>query len=184
MEIVFVTGNEMKLKSCIEVFKDSNINIINEDIKCPEMQFDTIEEVAIQKAKYAYSIIKKPLIINDCGLIIPALNDFPGPYTKYVENTIKEDGILNLMKDKKDRYTYYLDVLVYIDKEIKIFKSVTPGSISLEKEGTNGYGYDKIFIPKDMEKPLACYSDDEILKVWMNNTYKDFYEYVKKELSD
>ena len=181
MEITFVTGNKMKIKACREAFKNTNIEINNITMDIPEEQCDSVIDVAIEKAKYAYYKIKKP-IINDCGLIIPSLNGFPGPYTKYVEQTIKEDGILDLMLNKKNRETYYLDILVYIDdKEIKTFECKTEGSISLKKEGTNGYGYDKIFIPKGEDRVMALMKNEEILKVWINTTYNDLYEYIKNK---
>ena len=176
MEITFVTSNKMKINACKEAFKNIDIEISNEELDIPELQCDDVVEVAINKARYAYNKIKKPIIINDCGLVIPSLNGFPGPYTKYVEQTIKEDGIVNLMANKNNREAYYLDILVYMDnKETKIFESKTEGSISYQKEGTNGYGYDKIFIPKDKDKVMALMNDEEILKVWINTTYNDLY---------
>lgn len=182
MKIIFVTGNKMKIKACNKFFENTDIKIIGNDLDVPEIQSDNVKEVAIEEAKYAYDKIKEPLIINDCGLVIPALNGFPGPYAKYAEKTIKEDGFLKLMIDKENREAYYLDVLVYIDGEIiKTFECKTEGTISLIKEGNNGNGYDKIFIPKGMKKPLACYSNDQILKVWMNTTYNDFYGYIKNK---
>ena len=58
--------------------------------------------------------VKKPLIIEDDGLHIDSLDGFPGPYSSYVQKTIGNQGILNLMK--KDRGAKFISNITYCDK--------------------------------------------------------------------
>jgi XTP/dITP diphosphohydrolase len=96
-------------------------------------------------------------------LVIPALNNFPSAYSKCVEETIKEDGILKLMEGINNREAYFLEVLAYTEygKEPVVFVSKTEGTIATQKAGEFDWGYDKIFIPKGETKTLACFEDNK-----------------------
>lgn len=114
-------------------------------------------------------------------MIIPSLNGFPGPYTKFVEETIKEDGILNLLKNCDDRTAYFIEVLAFTEygKEPVTFTSKTEGSIAFEKSGEFGWSYDRIFIPKGQTKTLACFNDDERWKFWKDDAYIQLFNFLK-----
>ena len=180
-EITYVTGNQLKvdyLKSILG--KEFEIKI--ENIDCPEIQSDSIEEVAAYSAKYASDLLKCNVLKNDSGLVIPPLNGFPGPYSKYVEQTLDFGGILALMKDKTDRTAYYLDAFAYCEygKDPKIFISKSYGTIASEKSGDFGNGFDKIFVPSGRVQTMANLSYDEFLKCFDNTALNELAEYLKK----
>lgn len=179
-EIIYVTGNKYKLFAAKRIFESFNIKVINKIIDCPEIQADTIKEVAIYSSIYASNYLKSSVLKNDSGLEIRALNNFPSVYTRYVEETLSEDGILKLMLGIEDRYAYFLEVLAYTEygKETVIFIAKTEGSIAYEKSGDYGWGYDKIFIPKGQIKPLACFNDDERYKFWDDSAYIKLGKYL------
>lgn len=182
MEITYVTGNKMKVLGAKTFLEPLGFTINQKKIDCPEIQADEIEEVAKFSSKYASNELKCNVLKNDSGLIIPALNNFPGPYTKYAEETIKEDGILKLMKDINDRECYFIEVLAYTEynKEPVTFKSITRGKIAYEKSGKYGWGYDYIFIPDGQTKTLASFEDEERIKLWDDSGYIELGNYLLK----
>ena len=102
-EIIYVTGNWAKIAAAKQFLEPLGFKINNVKMDTIEIQADTMEEVAKYSAKYASDKLKTNVLKNDSGLIITALNNFPGPYTHYVEDTLGEDKILKLMEDEKNR---------------------------------------------------------------------------------
>ena len=182
-KITYVTSNKYKIKVAQENLNPLGYEIEAKKIDCPEIQADTIEEVAIYSSKYASDYLKEDTLKNDSGLVIPALNDFPSAYTKYVEETLGVDGILKLLDGVDNREAYFLEVLAYTEygKETKTFTSKTEGTIALEPSGENGWSWDFIFIPKGQDKTLACFNDDERWKFWDNKAYEDLANYLKNK---
>lgn len=99
MKITYITGNWAKVKVAKLFLEPLGFEIDNKKIECPELQADTFEEVAKYSSKYASDFLKCDTLKNDSGLVIPALNGFPGQYTHYVEDALGEDGILKLMQN-------------------------------------------------------------------------------------
>ena len=120
-EILFCSGNVGKYEHLLLNTKHiGSIKIIqNCDLDIVEPQLNTIEEIALFKAQYAYKKFKKPVIVQDSGLIIKELNNFPGPYTKYVSQTIGCKGILKLLEGVNDRSCAFDGCLVFIDESGK-----------------------------------------------------------------
>ena len=183
MKVVYMTGNKFKLLTAKNILEPIGIEVENQVIDCPEIQSNSIEEVAKFSSKYASNELQCDTLKNDSGLVIPALNGFPSAYSKYVEETLTEDGIIKLMKDIEDRSAYFLEVLAYTEynKETKVFISKTKGRIAEEKSGKNGWGYDKIFIPEGESKTLACFPDSERWKFWDESGYKNLANYLKEQ---
>lgn len=180
MEIFYVTNNFKKINSCQEVFKDTDINIEQVKLDIREVQGEPLY-VAVEKAKDAYKNLGRPLIVNDSSLIIPSLNNFPGAYTKDIEKTLGDKGILKLLDGITERDAYYLDILVYIDSYgYQVFTSKTMGKISLESFDGNFYPYDKIFIKEGDNYPVAYYGKEEIDKLYSNDTYYELLNFLKK----
>ena len=124
-EIYFCSSNDGKydhlllnthhIKS-VKIVQLKNLDIV-------EPQLNSIEEIAVSKAKQAHRLLKKPVIVQDSGLVIKQLKDFPGPYTKYVSQTIGCTGILKLLEGKSDRLCGFSGCLVFVDEkeEVHIF---------------------------------------------------------------
>lgn len=182
IKLIYVTGNKDKIAAAKKCMKDLDVEIIQKDINVPEIQADTNEEVANFSSKFASDFLKEDCVKNDGGLVIPALNGFPGPYAKYVEQTINEQGILDLMANKKDRTAYWVEAWSYTEygKDPVCFVGKFYGTISTEKLGDNGYGYDKIFIPDGKDKTLAQMSTDEKLLYWCSDAHKKLIDYIRK----
>ncbi|WP_026152870.1 XTP/dITP diphosphatase [Methanocaldococcus villosus] len=159
MLLYFATGNINKVKEAEIILKDIKIQQIN--IKYPEIQ-GSLEEVAEFGAKYVYNIIKKPVIVEDSGFFVEALNGFPGPYSRYVQETIGNEGILKLLEDKDNRNAYFKCVIGYCDENgVKLFSGIIRGKVSEEIRGEHGFAYDSIFIPEGESRTFAEMSREE-----------------------
>ena len=132
------------------------------DMEYPEIQADTIEEVIDFALDYLGDKIEGDFIIDDSGLFIHALNDFPGVYSAYVFKTIGNEGILRLMENEDKREATFKTVIgmCFADKNFK-FVGLCHGEIAREMRGKNGFGYDPIFIPEGYERTFAEMTTEE-----------------------
>lgn len=179
----YITTNKFKVLVAKENLEPLGIEVAAKSIDCPEIQADTIEEVAKFSSKYASDFLKEDTLKNDSGLMIPALNGFPAAYTKYVDQTLGVEGVLKLMEGVEQRDAYFLEVLAYTEygKDPITFTSKTEGTLAKVKSGDNGWSWDFIFIPKGFDKTMACYPDDERWKFWDNSAYEKLAEYLKEK---
>lgn len=116
---------------------------------------DSFEANARIKALWAYRKTGIACIADDSGLEITALNDEPGIHSARflgVETAypIKNQTILNRMQKQNERSARFVTVvcLVLNENDIHCFEGIMPGSIAFEAKGSNGFGYDPIFIPE------------------------------------
>lgn len=157
--IYFITSNKGKVLEAKTKLSKLNIEVIQKNLGYPEIQADTLEEVAI----FGVDLLKKrfdnPFILEDAGLFIDAFDGFPGVYSAYVFYRIGCSGILKLMDDKcdKDRKATFKSVYAYCEpkKEPVLFLGESRGKISRKILGSNGFGYDPIFIPDGEKKTFG-----------------------------
>lgn len=182
-QITYVTGNQLKIDYLKSVLPEDEFEIIGKKIDCPEIQSDSIEEVAAFSAKWASDFLKCDVLKNDSGLVLPALNGFPSAYSKYVEQTLQADGILALMKGKENREGYYLDAFAYCEygKEPVVFTQKSHLTIAQEKSGNHGSYFDKICIAKGHTVTMANLPYDEFLKCFNNEGVYKLAEYLKNK---
>lgn len=155
-KIKVVTGNRNKFEELSQIAKQYNIKLEMVNLPKFEIQADNLEEIVRYSASIFYSMLKEPIVLEDSGLFIDALHGFPGPYTKFVKKTIDIDGILKLMSNIENRKAYFKTALAYADEdEIKIFTGEVYGKISSQPRGTQGFGFDPIFIPENSSKTFA-----------------------------
>jgi XTP/dITP diphosphohydrolase len=155
--IFFVSNNIHKyfeIKSILhDRTTDLDLNFYKQNIV--EIQDEKIEKIAIEKAKSAYNIVKRPIIIEDDGLFINSLNGFPGQYSSYVFKSIGNRGILRLLEGSRARSAFFKSIFVYTNGIItRVFIGQINGKISATITD-GGWGYDPIFIP------LKDYNDDD-----------------------
>lgn len=128
-------------------------------LEIPEYRDNDVRNIAREKARYAYSRIGQPLIVDDTAFCVDALNGFPGPYAAYVQETIGNAGILKLMDGVGDRQAHFETAIAYADgSEIRIFSGVIDGMVTEAPRGGEGFGYDPIFAVEGRtlaEIPLA-----------------------------
>lgn len=146
-----VTSNHGKFVEYREIFPCAKML----DIGYREIQADTLEEVV--KDVLDELSEHAPLIIDDSGLFIDALEGFPGVYSAYVMDTIGCGGILKLMDGMEERSAIFECVIGYIGTAGKtgLIKGTVHGSITTSQRGDQGFGYDPIFVPDGYSKTFA-----------------------------
>ena len=151
------TSNIHKVKEFSVALSSLNICVRKVALDLVEPQANTLEEVAKFKARQAYEKIKKPVLVEDSGLFIHALNGFPGVYSSYVFKTIGNEGILKLMEGKENREATFKSVVALAlgKNDIKLFVGECNGMISEKARGKAGFGFDPIFIPAGHDKTFA-----------------------------
>lgn len=192
MKIIFATQNKGKAAEVKAIFANSPIEIIslydlgnNIDI---EEHGTTFRENAFIKAKAVYDIYQEPVVADDSGLSIEQLNGRPGVYSaRYSgENCTYEDNNLKVIEELKDfpepHFAKFISYAVYYDgkNEIEAIGEL-PGKIIKEQRGTNGFGYDPIFIPDGYEKTISELDFD--LKNRISHRAKSFAVLKKKLMS-
>ena len=183
MKIYYVTGNKIKLQLAKLHFESNGVEVIQENIETPEIQSYDCEEVANYSSKYACNLLNKPVLKNDTGFFIEALDYFPGALAKYAEDKIGPDGFIKLLKGKENRNAYWIEALSYCEpgKDPVTFISKTPGTIAYEVREGRGHGYDKIFIPLGDTRTFSQMSDEEHIKAYNEDAYNKILEYLKNK---
>lgn len=155
--MIFVTGNHQKLKEFEEIL---GIKLNHSDLDLEEIQSINVEEVAEHKARQAYALLNEPIIVEDTGLYFEDLNGLPGALIKHFVKKLSLEKICSLVGENRNARA--VTCICYFDgEEIKIFVGETEGEVAREPRGTNGFGWDPIFIPEGYEKTFAELSDEE-----------------------
>ena len=143
----FVTSNIHKFNEARHVLGEYKVATAMLKIETVEIQDDNIERIAKASAIEAAKKCSLPVIVEDAGLFIEALNGFPGPYSSYAYRTIGTKGILRLMKNAKKRDAYFHSVVAFCNPEeqLRYFHGRAEGKISLQARGNLGFGFDPIF---------------------------------------
>jgi XTP/dITP diphosphohydrolase len=147
----FVTTNLHKFEEAQNLLANFEISIAKLDVEAIEIQDDHLENIAKYSALDAVKNCGLPVFVEDAGLFIDALKGFPGPYSKFVFETVGVEGILKLMVDVKNCNAHFKSVICYAGPNEKptCFVGKVEGKISSEILGTGGFGYDPIFVPSE-----------------------------------
>ena len=161
-ELFFASSNENKFQEAERILSNLGVRINLFKKTLEEIQSDNLSDIAEKKAINAYSLVQKPVIIEDDGLFIDSLDGFPGPYSSYVYDTIGNKGIMKVLENSESRDAKFVSIIAYCDANVtvKLFESRISGKIAsvIEK---GGWGYDPIFIPDGESKTYANVSDKD-----------------------
>jgi len=172
--VTFITGNKDKFEIAEKIFSDYGVTLSQHKIETPEIQTLDIEEVAKYSVIYAAEKLQKPVIVTDVGHYITALGGFPGPFIKFINQTLSSEDLLNLMNGKDNREVILRECLAYCEpsKEPITFVSEIHASISNEVEG-EGSSIDKVLILEGFDKPKGAYLPEVSIKYFQEHL--DFY---------
>jgi len=182
-ELYFITGNKGKVAEIQQRVKDLDIKIIQKDIGYPEIQAETLQEVALFGADHIQKKINKPFILEDAGIFIDELGGFPGVYSKFVFYTIGLSGILKIMENKTKRSAVFRSVYAYTEPNKKpvLFIGECFGTLTEKKKGSKGFGYDPLFIPNGEKKTFAEVDIDKKNKISHRGKALDkLFEFLEK----
>ena len=169
-KLVFATNNPHKLEE-IRAILGSKLEILSlADIGCdadiPETA-ETLEGNALIKAHYVYDNYKLDCFADDTGLEVDALHGLPGVHTARYAYPDRHDPEANMIKllealrENNDRNARFRTVIALIEKgKEHLFEGVVEGVIARVKSGTQGFGYDPVFIPEGNSKTFAELGED------------------------
>ena len=194
-QILIATKNNGKVVEFQELFKKYNIQTISlldlpDDIEDVEETGETFEENARLKAEQISSILNAPVLADDSGLIIDALDGCPGVFSARYAGLEKNDQdnnnkVLNELKGipVENRAARFICVLAVArpGKETFFVTGKCEGFIALSESGSNGFGYDPIFIPEGYEETMAEISAEEKNEIsHRGQAIKELDEWLKK----
>lgn len=171
-ELIVASTNQGKLKEIRAMLKDINIevlsmkDVLNEEINIEETG-TTFKENALIKASTIAKIVNKPVLADDSGLEVDALDKQPGVYSARflghdTSYDIKNQYIIDALKDK-DRTARFVCAMALVipGQEPIIIEETMEGLINDKIEGENGFGYDPIFYFPPCKMTSAMMSMEE-----------------------
>lgn len=189
IKIVLATANPHKLQEINEITKGSGIEFV-----LPSGNFDpiengeTFEQNSIIKAKEASRISNAIALADDSGLCVEALNGEPGIHSARYDTTPQKriDKLLKNLARKDNRKAKFVCVMTLTDKDGNVLNQEIGechGQIATEQYGTNGFGYDPVFVVDGYGITMAQMSEE--LKNTIShraNALSKMVEYIKENL--
>ena len=190
MKLVFATNNKHKISEVKKLLPDSVEVLTLSDIGCtdelPETG-NTLEKNAMQKARYIYDKYGMDCFADDSGLETEALGGRPGVYSaRYAgrgatdaENVKKLLAELQGENNRKARFRTVIALM--IGESSRYFEGEIKGTITLSEKGTNGFGYDPVFVPDGYEQTFAEMSAEEKNRISHRATaVRNFTDYLNE----
>ncbi|HIK00843.1 TPA: RdgB/HAM1 family non-canonical purine NTP pyrophosphatase [archaeon] len=152
----FATSNKGKFAEAKEKFRAAGMKLKRKPVELLEIQSDDVKEIVRISALELTKTFKKPFYVEDTAFFINALNGFPGTYAKHVYFTIGLRNVLKLMQGAKNRNARFETAIAFRDgNREKVFKGICRGNVTHSVQGTQGWGYDPIFVPEGDRKTFA-----------------------------
>jgi len=176
--IVLASHNRNKAQE-IQMLLGNQFHVILQqafDIPPIEETGSTFEENALLKAKTVYDIIGLPVIGDDSGLEVVALNNQPGVYSSRFagDNASDDDNIDKLLRKMHNiptekRTARFRCVVAFLgtssDDQPVFFEGEWAGYIAKERRGKNGFGYDPVFVDLQSNLTAAELDSDQKNKI-------------------
>ena len=165
-DILFFSHNQKKIIEVKQIFKDSRIKVFDlnsfEKIKEPRETGDTFASNAKIKSKYGQKIFNIPCFADDSGFCVEALKNNPGVKSKrFLEKFSNKkkafEYIISNVIERKNNKAFFVTAicLTLKDNHHIVFLGRVNGTVSLKPKGTNGFGYDPIFVPENYTRTFA-----------------------------
>lgn len=174
MKLVFATNNKHKLEEIVRILGDRFEIVSLEQIGCREdipEDYETLQENAVQKARYVKEHYGYDCFADDTGLEIEALDNRPGVYSARYAGPAKDAQanmrkVLVEMEGKENRKARFRTVIALImDGREYCFEGEVKGEILTAQQGDIGFGYDPVFRPEGFEQSFAEMPMDEKNKI-------------------
>lgn len=179
MEIVAATKNKHKIQEIEKITSEFGIHIISRDeVIDPNIEIiedgETFQENSLKKAVEIMKLCGKTSISDDSGLMVDALDGAPGVISarfagEDASDSENNEKLLELLKNipLEKRTAKFVSVITLAYDNGKVIQTYGEcrGHIIFEEKGTNGFGYDPMFVPNGFEKTFAELSGEEKNKI-------------------
>ncbi len=162
MKVVLATHNQGKVEELRAILAPLGLDLVGYEGPEPVEDGTSFLENAFIKARAAHKHTGLPAIADDSGIQVEILGGSPGIFTAIWSGT--KDNVANrrlLLAQLKDiheehRAASFVCTIAFVtDSEELSFTGVWPGSVATEERGTNGHGYDPVFIPEGFDVTAA-----------------------------
>jgi XTP/dITP diphosphohydrolase len=164
MKIIFASHNQKKAEEIRSILPNGLTLLTLQDLhlkeEIPEDE-PTIEGNSAFKAQWVFTHFGLPCFADDTGLEVSALNGAPGVHSaRYAgaqrSDQANMDKLLHALDGQADRSAQFKTVITYCDGDQTLqFTGIVTGNIAMHQKGTEGFGYDPIFIPEESGKTFA-----------------------------
>ncbi|MCI7643770.1 MAG: RdgB/HAM1 family non-canonical purine NTP pyrophosphatase [Lentisphaeria bacterium] len=191
-QIVVATANAHKVEEYKKLIGDQQVELLSllDYPGCPEIieNGSSFEENASLKAVAASKYCGIPVFADDSGLEIEALNGAPGIFSaRYAETNEKRiERVLSEMQGIANRKARFVCVIAiaFNGEVIETFEGVVNGHISDRPRGSNGFGYDPIFVPEGYDESFAEMSEEAKNQIsHRSEAYRKAVEFIEDEMS-
>jgi len=160
--LVLVTGNRSKLAEARRLTAASGQELEAVALDLPEIQSLDMEEVLRAKAQQAWEAVGRPVVVEETGLELAAMNGFPGPLVKWMLEAVGAEGIARAALALGDARARAVCLLLWTDgRRTEIARGETAGDLVLPPRGANGFGWDPVFRPSGEERTYGELPEEE-----------------------
>jgi non-canonical purine NTP pyrophosphatase (RdgB/HAM1 family) len=151
--MTLVTSNAGKAREFADLL---GVEVAAQKIPVPEVQALNVQDVVRTKAEAAYKHLGSPVLVDDTGIVFDAWNGLPGALTSWFLETVGNEGLLRMLAGWDSRSASVVTALGYCDGgDAVVVLGQVNGSIPDHPRGTNGFGYDPIFVPEGHPQTFA-----------------------------
>ncbi len=164
MKLIFASNNDHKIKEIRSILGKSisvlSLRDMNIEEEIPEKE-PHLEGNALAKARYIHDITGMNVFADDTGLEVDALEGLPGVKSARFAGENKDfsaniDKLLAMLGTGSNRKARFRTVIALIyNNNVHLFEGIVEGNIIHERRGTEGFGYDPVFVPEEKTKTFA-----------------------------
>lgn len=164
MELIFATNNQHKATEINSLLGQNwavkSLADLNFNEEVPETG-DTLEDNALEKARYIHQLWGKNCFADDTGLEVEALHGAPGVFSARYAGEDKDSSkninrLLEELKGQSNRKARFRTVIaLIIEGREFLFEGIVNGQILENREGNGGFGYDPVFKPDEADVSFA-----------------------------
>ena len=169
--LYYISHNPFKCEEVTSILKQRGITAEASPLEIKEIQGSSIEEIARDKAKKAFAIIKRPLLVEQTGLILEEYSGFPGGLTQPVWDALGAENFSKLFGGKAAKA---VSIFAYCDgQKVIVFSGEIKGLISARPQGKSQFQWDTVFIPEHCTISFSEMTLEEKNKVSMRRKALD-----------
>lgn len=159
MVLTFITSSAHKHAEVERILGQA---LAREALPLEEIQAIELEPVVRHKAKQAFALLGRPVLVEDTGLAFAAWNGLPGALIKWFLASLGAAGICRLLQQEDNREATAMTVFAhYAGAEVQVFSGLVQGIVPATPRGSCGFGWDGIFQPLGSARTFAEMTPEE-----------------------